>query len=271
MFTKTLGTESARLIIALASKGQSVFSIVDAVEVSGKEYPVVVQELLRLTKAGWVVKLKPGMYALVSLSAGTDAIPEANRFVIAHALMENIPYYLSHDSALEIHNMLTRPVIAVTITTSRRLRNRTILKVPYRFVYASPDGLWGYAPVWVMPNEQAQVSEMEKTILDGLARPELCSGVSEVATGLWMRKDDLDWEKLVVYAQKIKNQAVAKRLGYLLELFELGLSYIKQLREMIGPSYALLDPMLPTDGSYLARWRLRINIDPETLKRIVTT
>ncbi len=107
--------------------------------------------------------------------------------------------------------------------------------------------------------------------LDGLARPELCAGIS-VTTGLWTRKDDLDWEKLIFYSQKLGNRAVAKRLGYLLELYGLGLSHIERRdNEMIGKSYALLDPILPSEGAYLARWRLRINIDTETLKGIVTT
>ncbi|MEA3351459.1 MAG: type IV toxin-antitoxin system AbiEi family antitoxin domain-containing protein [Chloroflexota bacterium] len=271
MYTKTLGTESAFLITRLANQGQSVFSIADAQEVSDKSYSAVIQELRRLVDAGWVVKLNPGIYALVPLSAGSDAIPEANRFVIARALMKTAPYYLSHDSAFELHNMLTRPVTTVTITSPRRLRNRTVLKVPYRFIYTKNESLWGVAPIWVTPSEQVQVSDMERTILDGLSRPELCAGISEVATGLWMRKDDLDWEKLILYAQKLGNNAVVKRLGYLLELYGLGLSHIVQLQAMIGTSYALLDPMLASEGAYLARWRLRINVDTETLKGIVTT
>jgi len=67
------------------------------------------------------------------------------------------------------------------------------------------------------------------------------------------------------------SQSVIKRLGYLLELFELGISHVNKLQEMIGPSYAMLDPILPAEGVYLARWRLRINIEPEILKRIGTT
>lgn len=272
MFPKTLGTENARLLTTLASQGKLVFSIKEAQQITGKNYPAVVQELRRLTKAGWVVNLTPGKYAIVPLAAGDEAIPEANRLVIARELVKDAPYYLSHDSALEIHNMLTRPVTTVTIMTPRRLLNRTILKVPYRFVTAKLEAMWGFSPVWVMSTEQVQVSGLERTILDGLARPDLCAGVSEVAAGLWMRKDDLDWAKLATYAYKLGNQAVAKRLGYILELYELNeTGTIAKLQEMVGPSYALLDPQLPVQGSYLARWRLRLNLDPEMLKGIVTT
>ena len=271
MYTKTLGAESASLITKLASQGRSVFSIADAQELSGKSYSTVLKDLRRLANAGWVVKLSSGIYALVPLSAGSEAIPEANRYIIARELIKPAPYYLSHDSAFELHNMLTRPVTTVTITSPRRLDNRIVLKVPYRFIYAPKEKIWGISSIWVTPSEQVQVSDMERTILDGLARPELCSGISEVATGLWMRKDDLDWEKIILYVQKLRSLVVAKRLGYLLELYGLGFPYIDQLQEMIGASYALLDPMLPAEGAYLARWRLRINVDTDTLKGIVTT
>lgn len=61
-----------------------------------------------------------------------------------------------------------------------------------------------------------------------------------------MRKDDLDWEKLVSYAHRLVNQAAAKRLGYLLELYDLATEAVRNgLLDLVGPSYALLDPMLP--------------------------
>jgi predicted transcriptional regulator of viral defense system len=272
MYPKTLGAESARLLTTLASQGKTVFSIEAARQASGKSYSAALHTLRRLTKAGWVVKLNPGKYAIVPLEAGDEAIPAANRLVIARELVNGAPYYISHDSALEVHNMLTRPVTTVTVTTSRRLLNRTVLRVPYRFIAAKPEKLWGHEPVWVTPDEQVQVSDLERTVLDGLVRPDLCAGVSEVATGLWMRKDDLDWEKLVSYTHRLGNQAAVKRLGYLLELFELAPEpALKSLHNLVGPSYASLDPLLPVEGHYLARWRLRINLDPEVLKNIVTT
>lgn len=272
LYSKTLGAENSRLFTTLAGQGRIVFSIDEAQKVTGKGYAATQQALLRLTRAGWLVKLGAGKYAIVPPSAGGEALPEANRLVIARELIGDAPYYISHDSALEVHNMLTRPVTSVTISTPRRLKSRTILKVPYRFVTAKSDDIWGYAPVWVSPGEQVQVSNPERTILDGLRRPDLCAGISEVATGLLIRKDDLDWEKLADYARRLGSQAVAKRLGYLLELYDLGTPQVlASLQELVGSSYALLDPLLPTDGRFLARWRLQLNINPEILKGIAST
>ena len=272
MARKTLGSTGAQLLTTLAEKDKTIFCIADAQEILDSSYNAALHTLRRLTRTGWLVRLTAGRYAIVPLSSGDQANPQINRYVIARELMEQTPYYVSHESAMDIHNMLTRPVTNVIVTTPRRLADREILDVPYRFVYAPPEALWGSEPVWVTPYEQVTVSDLERTLLDGLARPDLCAGVSQVATGLWLRQDDFDWERLSAYAHKLDVRAVAQRLGYLLELYDLGTpSLIASLQEMVGVSYARLDALLPDDGPYLARWRLRLNLEPETLQTIVRT
>ena len=272
MSSKTLGPTGARLLTALAEGNRTVFSINDARELLESSYDAAVKTVRRLARAGWLIRLTAGRYAIVPLSSGDEATPQVNRYVIARELLADTPYYVSHDSAMDIHNMLTRPVTTVVVTTPRRLADREILGVPYRFVYAGPSALWGSEPVWVTPYEQVMVSDLERTILDGLARPDLCAGVSEVATGLWMRQDDLNWDRLASYAQRLGTRAVAQRLGYLLELHGLGTpATVEALQEMVGNSYARLDPLLEDNGPYLARWRLRLNLEPETLQSTVRT
>jgi len=272
MTNKTLGSTGARLLTTLAEDNRTVFSVADAQKVLGGSYDATLKILRRLAHAGWLVRLTAGRYAIVPLSAGSEAIPQANRYVIARELLDDAPYYVSHESAMDIHNMLTRPVTTVIVTTPRRLASRQILGVPYRFVYVPPSGLWGCEPVWVTPYERVIASDLERTILDGLARPDLCAGVGQVATGLWMRHDEFDWDRLAGYVRKSGRRVVAQRLGFLLELYGLGTpSLIESLQEMAGAGYARLDPLLPDVGSYLARWRLRLNLEPETLQAIVRT
>jgi len=272
MANKTLGAASAHLLSILSQENRTIFSVTDAQRVLGTSYDATKKTLRRLSRAGWVVRLAAGRYAIVPLSSGDEATPQSNRYVIARELLGDTPYYISHESAMDIHNMLTRPVTTVIVTTPRRLARREILGVPYRFVYAPPAALWGSEPVWVTPYERVTVSDLERTLLDGLARPDLCAGVSQVALGLWMRQDDLNWDRLADYALKLGVRAVAQRLGYLLELYDLGTpATVESLREMVGTAYARLDPLLPAAGPYLARWRLRLNLEPEMLQAIVRT
>ena len=272
MANKTLGSTGAQLLTTLAEENRTIFSITDAQGTLNNSYDAALQLLRRLTYAGWLVRLKAGRYAIVPLSSGGEATPQVNRYVVARELLDETPYYVSHESAMDVHNMLTRPVTNVIITTPRRLKDRQILGVPYRFVYAPQPALWGSEPIWVTPYERVTVSDLERTILDGLARPDLCAGVSQVATGLWMRQDDFDWDKLAHYAHRLDRRSVAQRLGYLLELYDLGApALIESLQELVSSSYTRLDLLLPDEGPYLARWRLRLNLEPETLRAIVRT
>ena len=116
------------------------------------------------------------------------------------------------------------------------------------------------------------VSDLEKTLLDCAAQPHLCGGMAELAKGLWLRKDDLDEARLASYAARLDHKAAIKRIGLLLETYELGRSEtLAALRRLVNTRYALFDPTLPAGGPYRARWRLRLNQDPDELRAIVWT
>ncbi len=188
--------------------------------------------------------------------------------MIGRELVGEVPYYFSYDTALSQHNLITRPVPDVKISTPRRLQSRRVLTVKYNFIYSKPDNIWGTELIWVSEGEQISVSDPERTIIDSLARPDLSGGVIEVATALQIGAERFDYKRLISYAERFKNQAVIKRLGYLLDLLGLTTqSNIEHLRSQISPSYALLDPYLPEDGNYYSRWKLRINIEPDNLEK----
>jgi len=104
-----------------------------------------------------------------------------------------------------------------------------------------------------------------------LNNPRLSGGVSEIAKGIHARRSDVDYQKLVKDVGRFGNNAVAKRLGFLLELYDLDDAAVEKLRQTANASYVLLDPSLPPRGNHLSRWRLRLNLDPEELREIVKT
>lgn len=272
MNKKTLGKENAALFTGLASQGKLVFSIADAQEVGGNNYQATVQALHRLVNAGWLVRLGSGKYALVSPEAGQEVIPTANRLMIGRELVGGVPYYGSHETALEAHNLLTRPVTGVTITTARRIKDKKVLQTAYRFIYSKPDKIWGTTFVWVTDAEQMVFSDPERTVLDCLARPDLCGGISEVAAALNIGKTQFDWDRLADHAVRYDPQAAVKRLGYLLDLLGLGTSTVKnKINAVLGSSYAQLDPFLPVEGRYTNRWKIILNLEPEELEKAAST
>jgi len=272
MAVKTLGPSSAELLLRLSAAGKTIFSIAEAQAITSADYKATVALLDQLVRKNWLVRLVPGKYLVVPLEAGLEGIPMADRFVIAREVLAPLPYYISHYSAMELHGMSTQPVNAVYVTVPRQRAGRHIASVAYRFVYANPRHFWGWTEMWATDQAQVHVSDLEKTLLDGAARPELCGGIAELAKGLWLRKGDLNEDRLVTYAQRLGHKAAIKRLGFLLETYALGgPETVEALQARLNRRYALLDPTLPDAGPYRARWRLRINLDAEELKAIVRT
>ncbi|RMF32610.1 MAG: transcriptional regulator, partial [Chloroflexi bacterium] len=102
---------------------------------------------------------------------------------------------------------------------------------------------------------------LEGVLRNGFDRPDLVGGVMEAAKGLWFGSGELDWEKLVAYTLRLRNQTAARRLGFWLERLGLGdESLLTRLEVGRGHSYARLEPSGMDSGPRNARWRLIINI-----------
>ncbi len=81
--------------------------------------------------------------------------------------------------------------------------------------------MFGATPTLVDQHEKVMVSDLEKTVIDGLGRPDYSGGIAEVAKGIWMRRRDLNPKKLIDYSTCLGIGAVVRRLGYLMEVYEM--------------------------------------------------
>jgi hypothetical protein len=124
----------------------------------------------------------------------------------------------------------------------------------------------------VTKQQAIQVSDKERTLIDRLRLPEYAGGVSEVAKPLWMSKNQIKLTRLLDYANRFHNGALTRRLGFLLELYDVAPSgELARLRTKLTTTYDRLDPTLPKSGPFLSRWRLQLNIDKAELEAIPDT
>jgi predicted transcriptional regulator of viral defense system len=255
---KTLGPQAARLIAELHERGKTLFCHADVEEITSLPAKSARNFVASLVHRGVVTRLKPGLFILVPYELGE--------------LVGSADYYVSHASAMDLHQMVTQPQLVVYTTTTRAIRPRVVLGTEFRFVRSKPELLFGSTRHWVTKTERVQVSDLERTVIDGLKQSEYCGGFTEVAKGFWMRKDDINYGKLVDYALRLDVGAVIRRLGFLLETFEMDAPReVKRLQEYLTASYAILDPLLPEEGRFMARWRLHLNVDPAEITAAVRT
>jgi predicted transcriptional regulator of viral defense system len=270
--SKTLGTRSAKLVTALHEAGHLIFTLADAQKITELQDVSARTLVHKLVGRGVATRLRPGLFQLVPAELGRETEYLGNPYVVARELMGRKPYYLSHASAMDIHNMVTQPQLVVCVTSPKAMRGRSVLGTQFQFIRCKPEHFFGTTEHWVTKQEKVTVSDLERTVLDGLRQPEYCGGVTEVAKGLWIRRADVDVTRLVEYAVRLNVGAVMRRVGFLLEVYDLGTAADRErLRKHAGETYSLLDPVMPSQGKYTANWHLRLNVDPDELRAVIGT
>jgi predicted transcriptional regulator of viral defense system len=251
---------------------RTTFTLADVEGITGLS-PASARSLIRSASArGIVSRLEPGLFVLVPPELGSATEFSGNPYITARELTGGADYYISHASAMELHRMVTQPQFVVFISTTKRLRNKTIHGTEFRFIHQKPGSLFGTTNHWATKQEAVKVSDLERTILDGLTHPEYCGGVTEAAKGLWIRRVDIKAPRLVDYALRLGVGAVIRRLGYLLEIYGIaGRADLERLRSALTATFVVLDPLMPREGRYHSGWRLRLNIPTEELDAIWST
>jgi predicted transcriptional regulator of viral defense system len=263
--SKTLSATAGQLLTTLSGRGQDIFTVSDAERVLHKPNTAVRKLLHGLAKRRWLQRLEKGKYLIVPLSAGMDSHYTENELVIASHLIA--PYYISYWTALSHYGLTEQPTRTVYIAITKRRQPLTLHGVTYRFITLTRQKFFGYTRDWI-GDKPVQMADRAKTLVDCLDHPELCGGIIEIAKGLWRSRNKVDWKQLTTYAQRMGNGAVLKRLGYLLQVLELGpANFSERFRTRLTAGYVVLDPLAPRKGSHNARWRLLINVDPAELVR----
>ena len=266
---KTLGPRAAQLITELNERHRSTFTLADVESITGLSSVACRNLVHKAQQRGLLTRLKPGLYNLVPFQLGRASEFVDDPRLIAHELVKPNRYYVSHGSAFEIHRMVAQPILTMHVSCTKRLRSQTVGGYPFKFIHVHDSQVFGIMKHWVHEQQYVMVSDMERTIIDGLRHPALLGGITEIGKGLWMKQEAMNVQRLVEYAKRLEVGAVVRRLGYLLELYELAnSSTLDDLRTLLTNTYQRLDPVLPNEGRHLSRWRLQLNVSPEELSAV---
>lgn len=262
----------AQLLSALHDRSQTTFTLRDVVSITGLRSNLASSLIHKAANRGLVSRLKRGVFVIVPAELGSTKEYSGNPYLVARQLAGEAPYFISHASAMELHRMVTQPQFVVFASSTKRIPGRTLQGTEYRFVSIKREHFFGTTKHWVTKQEFVDISDLERTVIDGLRQPEYCGGVADVAKALWMRHQDMQTAKLVDYVLRLGVGAVIRRLGYLLDLYAIApQAQLKSLRDVLTETYVRLDPTLPTEGPHLARWRLQLNIPPQELQAVRAT
>jgi predicted transcriptional regulator of viral defense system len=273
MKPKYISTQSNELLSYFNGQNKRCFGYTEVFKAFPDSKESAVRELLSdMTKRGLLMRLKESVYYIIPYEQNSESfMPDWH--LIAEYLVNDAAYYIAYYSALHVHNLITQPSLKEQIVVSKQIRPSTIkIKgVPFQFIYHNENHFFGAKKIWIDSFNKVVCSDMEKTFIDCLFKPEYAGGIVEIAKAIYISKDKINFNKLLDYSKKFKSQAVIKRLGFLLEILEIDNSIIDELLKIKTASYVLLDTELPKSGRMISRWSIQQNLETETIKSAIYT
>ncbi len=243
----------------LAKHGET-FTINDAYEITRINKPYLRKLLHRLEKRGAVERIERGKYIIIPFSSEKGKYT-LNEFVIGSLLIE--PCAIAYWSALNHYGFTEQIPTTVFLQTIswKEKQEIEVFGVKYRIVRIKENKFFGIRKEWI-EETQINITDREKTIIDCMDKPQYCGGIVEVAKAL--KNGNFDNNKLIMYAKKIGNSGVIRRLGFLCDILGITIN----LPKVEVRNYLYLDPTMPKKGEKNAKWRLIVNTDEKTLGSI---
>ena len=273
MKNKYISTQSNELLSYFNGQNRNCFDYSLAYKALPDSKASAVRELLSdMTKRALLMRLKEGVYYIIPYEQNAETFMPDWHLVTEH-LVNYAKHYIGYYSALQIHNLITQPSLKEQIVVSKQIRPSEIKikEVSFQFIYHNEKHFFGSMKIWIDSFNKVLCSDLEKTFIDCLFKPDYAGGIVEVARAIYTSKDKIKYDTLLEYAKKFDSQAVIKRLGFILEMLDINTKIIADLQNLKTASYVLLDTELPKSGKRNSRWSIQQNLETETIKSAIYT
>lgn len=266
---RSLSPQESRVVLTLTEQEQRKVDREDVIRLLGVAPKAADHVIRSLRRKGWLEQAGWGKYLLIPPDQGPEALGESNLLALASRIAEPHPYYLGYGTAASHYGLTTQLRNVIYLVTPVRLRDRRLHDSEVRIVNPVARKFIGFEPVDVL-GYPVMMSDVEKTAIDCVDRPDLAGGVSEAAVILAAASRRCDWDKVVDYLDRIGSKPLVQRYGWLLDHVnaEIPEDARAQLLRLIGRGRkTFLGTRNPVPGGigYDKTWRLAVNVSAAEL------
>ncbi len=249
-------TETLRLI---AQASGDIFTVSEVAIVLGISQEDASKSLSRWAHQGLVIRLRQGLYSLFSLDSMNPEQPLENMWILVPKIFD--PGYVGGWSAAEYWDFTEQIFRDICVFTEKENppKKQEVLGIRYSVSHVSHKANFGTEIVWIK-SKQVHVSDPHKTIIDMLNNPIHGGGIQHTIDCVkeYIKSKHFNPLRLIMYAKKMGNGAIFKRMGYLSEHI-LGKEHELTLigREEITKGASYMDPA-NKEGKFVRRWNLYV-------------
>ena len=262
------------IIKKFSGNDQDCFTFQDVVAEYPESDKIYLSKVLSaMLGKGMLIKLIRNVYHIVpSSEVANTYIPDWH--LVAKYLMKDREYYIGYYSAMQIHGLITQPSLKEIVVTNRQVipSTRKIREVEFQFVTNKASRFFGFKNTWINQHEKVMVSDLEKTIVDAVTKPHLCGGMIEIGKAIYETRGKINLETLMSYLHQNESQVAMKRYLFICDLINIEWTiHHERMLQKTGSTFSLFDTSGPDQGKKNSRFRLKINIDTDTIKKSIFT
>jgi predicted transcriptional regulator of viral defense system len=223
--------------------------------------------LSKLGKRGVAQRVGRGKYLVIPADVlyGRKSYV-ADPLVLISELMKGTDYYVAYYSAAHVHGLTEQMPFKTTVAVLKQMRPIRVGNIFVSFVNLKKSRFFGDEETKYL-DAILTISDIEKTLVDCVDRPELCGGVSEVVriVSNAFETERVSLQKLVSYVQRFGSHAVAQRLGFIIEYIEekkkiqVEPEILEELLHFIGSKIYSLDVKSSKKGEISKKWNINNN------------
>lgn len=167
------------------------------------------------------------------------------------------PSYISLWAAFRHHNITEQIPSKISVITSRSKSRKNIQMMNTTIIFEKirPSWFFGFSKIKIQDFE-VFMAEPEKALIDAVLLKKIST--AEIYFILKENIKNISTIKIVDYIFRTKNQALAKRFGWMLE--SLGCKYVKRLKKQTYKTMIPLDITRPMTGLNDKKWGVVVNI-----------
>lgn len=219
--------------------------------------PQVIRNIAhKLTRKGWLVRIKRGVYAISTLEG--RGFLSISPYRVAQMLLAES--YISFLGALQYHNMFEQMLKSIVSISQKSFKTYNLENINYKFVKTKKDLYFGWQNV-LIDGEYVKIAEPEKAILDILQFERNRYTVDIIIEIFEKYRDKLNAEKIINYSQK-HSLTVQRVIGYIFDRFSIdSKSLYENIKSNRSSSYLTSDSKV-----FNAKWRLYHSYEKDLIK-----